>query len=271
MSTYIEDSELSGINQSNSSDWLPVSGELYAVLDAALAMSQVTDGAFDVSIGGLVNLWGFGPEPGSDRIPDNSELERRLANSGFQKIELRLTPRAVKKAAPGIYLDLSAIAKGYAVDRVAEYLEQAQIEHYLVDIGGEIRARGRNQSGQAWRIGIEKPLVDSREAGWVVGLENISMATSGDYRNFFMHEGRRYSHTIDPATGWPVSHPLVSVSVVSPSTMMADALATALLVMGPEKGFNFAETRAIPALFISRAENGFSEHFTSTFRPYLEN
>jgi thiamine biosynthesis lipoprotein len=269
MSTYIPDSELSLINSSTSTEWIPVSSQLYDVLFAAQQVSRQTDGAFDITVGPLVNLWGFGPDKVNRPVPAAEDIATILPGTGYRQLELRTSPPAVKKHHPSTYLDLSGIAKGYAVDRIAALLEKNGINRFMVEIGGEIRARGSNQREETWRVGIEKPLIDQRAVEVIIHLPDTGMATSGDYRNFFMHDGRRYSHTIDPATGWPVSHDLTSVSVLDDSAMMADALATALMVMGPDLAWRFAEDRNIPALFIINSKDEFTEKHTTSFSPYL--
>lgn len=269
MSTYLPESELSRFNTSSSTDWIPVSPQLYEVLAAAQHVSQISDGAFDITVGALVNLWGFGPEPGNQQIPDANALREAMQWVGFQHIELQSFPAAVKKRHARTYLDLSGIASGYAADRLAALLDSKDIKHYLVDISGEIRARGRNSQDQVWRVGIEKPLIDRRSVQYIIALDNTGMTTAGDYRNFFVHDGKRYSHTIDPATGWPVSHKLTSVTVLDDSAMIADALDTALMVMGPEQGYLFAEQENIAALFILIDGDNFIRKYTSSFASSL--
>jgi FAD:protein FMN transferase len=269
MSTYIPDSEISLINLSESTDFQNISDELYLVIKTAMDINNKTNGAFDITIGSIVNLWGFGPGDAAQTIPDPDELDSRLNNSGQQHIQLRENPFAFKKARSDLQLDLSAIAKGYGVDAIASYLEQQGINDYLVEIGGEIKARGLNSKEQIWRIGIEKPLVNTREIHRTISLNNMAMATSGDYRNFFNYQGTRYSHTIDPVTGWPVLHANFSVTVLHTSTMIADALATALTVKGPENGFDFAESQGIAAMFVVINNDVITEKYTASFIPYL--
>lgn len=269
MSTYLPDSELSLINLAPAGEWLPVSDALFEVLSGAREVNQLTGGYFDITIGPLVNLWGFGPTPRLNQVPDPADIERLLASSGSKHIELRVEPPAIRKAIPGLYIDLSAIAKGYAVDRIARHLEDRGIENFMVEIGGEIRAQGVNNIGFAWRIGIEQPETYTREVRRVVKLDSIAMATSGDYRNFFILEDRRYSHTINPHDGRPVSHDLVSVTVLHPLASRADALATGLLAMGKKAAWQLATQRKLPAFFIESREDGFHESYTPAFAGYL--
>jgi thiamine biosynthesis lipoprotein len=269
MSTYLPDSELSLINASMAADWIPVSETLFEVLAAADRISRATSGAFDITVGRLVNLWGFGPGGPDQQIPPANRISDALQATGYRQIELRPAPPSLRKLNPRIYLDLSGIAPGYAADRIADFLEDRDIYDYLVDISGEIRARGENRLHQAWRVGIERPLPDGRAVQRIIRLEGTGMTTSGDYRNFFVREGRRYSHTIDPATGWPIAHELTSVTVIDRSAMDADALDTAFMVMGPERAWQFAEEHNIPAFFIINRHGEFIERYTTPFSAYL--
>jgi len=269
MSTYDPDSELSQFNRNPSTGWVPVSSELLFVLQEAQRVSQLTDGAFDVTVGPLVNLWGFGPTLTNDDIPTDTAIDEALTRVGYRRLQLRDDPPALQKTLADIYVDLSAIAKGYAVDRLAEYLEMLAISDYMVEIGGELRVKGHNAQGVPWRIAIEKPTPNERTVERVLRLTDQGIATSGDYRNFFERDGQRYSHAIDPHTGRPIRHQLASVSVIHPSVTTADALATGLIVMGPEKGFQLAEQQGLAALFIVINNGEFKEKSTSAFAPYL--
>ena len=269
MSTYLPDSELSKINRAGAGQWLPISAELYRVLQTALTISAASHGAFDITVGPLVNLWGFGPSGRPQHIPDEQTIKSVRENTGYEKIHLQESPRAVRKDADAIYLDLSGIAKGYAVDAVAALLEKESLHDYMVEIGGEIRAQGRNAGGEYWRIGIEKPVTDERAVERVIHLEDTGMATSGNYRNFYDMDGIRYSHIIDPATGRPVMLQLASVTVLDRECMLADAWATGLFVLGPVQGTALAQTLRMPVLFIVRNDKGFTEVMTDAFKPYL--
>ncbi len=265
MSTYQQDSELSMINANQSTEWLVVSSPLFAVLKQANTISKLSNGAFDITVGPLVNLWGFGPSPMSFVAPDKTVIEQHLKKIGFKKILFNENNQKIKKLEPEIYIDLSAIAKGYAVDRVGLLLESHGIVNYMVEIGGELRLKGYNAINKPWRIAIEKPTAGNRAIQKVLPLSNISLATSGDYRNYFEFEGVRFSHTIDPRLGMPITHKLASVTILSDTTMRADALATALMVLGVEQGFGLAEKENIAALFIIKTEGGFIEKATSSF------
>ena len=269
MSTYMSDSELSKINRAGAGQWLPVSGELYRVIQQAITISTASHGAFDITVGPLVNLWGFGPPGRPQYVPDEQTIKSVMKFTGYQKIHLRESPRAIRKEADAIYLDLSGIAKGYAVDSVAALLEQAALHDYMVEIGGEIRARGMNDEGEYWRIGIEKPVTDERAVERVIHLMDTGMATSGNYRNFYVMDGVRYAHIIDPETGKPIAQHLASVTVLDKACMVADAWATALFVLGPDKGLKLVQTLHMPVLFINRTDTGYTEQMTDEFKTYL--
>lgn len=260
MSTYDPQSELSRFNASESVAWFAVSPETAEVTAAALSLAADSGGAYDPTVGPLVDLWGFGP--GEDRTdpPTAEEIEGVQASIGYAGVETRLDPPALRKREPGTRLDLSSIAKGHGVDAVAELLTESGVEAYMVEIGGEVRTRGRKPGGGPWRIGVERadeplpPQAGKQRLQRVVELVGKSMATSGDYRNYFEHEGVRYSHTIDPKSGRPVEHDLATVTVVAESCREADGLATALLVLGPSEGYDWAAERGVAALFVRRKE-----------------
>ena len=265
MSTYIADSDISRFNAQHSADWFEVSAELCAVVAEALTLSAATNGAFDVTVGPLVNLWGFGPTGQVVEPPEQSLVAVLLDAIGYTALHTDCSVPALRKDLPDLYVDLSAFAKGYGVDKLAELLDAAGIENYLVEIGGELRVRGRNAGGEGWRIAIESPDRTGRSVQSVVRLTNAAMATSGDYRNYFEHDGRMYSHTIDPRTGYPVAHDAASVTVIAATAAYADAMATALIVMGPADGIAFAEREGIAALFLVRADDGFRAVSSAAF------
>jgi thiamine biosynthesis lipoprotein len=265
MSTYRPQSELSRLNANDSRDWIAVSSELYSVLAAAREVSIASDGAFDITVGPLVNLWGFGPQARIEQPPAQAAIAATLARVGYRQLDLAATPPRVRKARSDLYLDLSAIAKGYAVDEVAALLEGDNIKDYLVDIGGEIRARGHNAQGAAWQVGVALPVANVDDIERVLPLSDTGLATSGDYRNFFEFEGRRYSHEIDPASGRPIANDVASVSVLHASCMMADAYATAFMVMGAERGLALAKKQGLRVLFLLRDGDGFTARATPDF------
>ena len=265
MSTWRTESEISRFNHGTGTDWFSISAETYAVLKAAQDISRMTAGAFDVTVGPLVELWGFGPTPMRAEPPMRADIERVRQITGHQRLELRADPPAVRKRIPEVHVDLSAIAKGYAVDHLAGLLDARNVVNYLVEIGGELRARGHNARMRTWSVAVERPLANQRSLHTVLRVDNRSVATSGNYRNYFEHDGKRYSHTIDPRTGEPVTHTLASVTVVERSAMLADALATAFTVLGPDAGFDLAVENGVAALFIVHTIDGFTESRTPLF------
>jgi FAD:protein FMN transferase len=273
MSTYKPDSELMLFNASESTDWIDVSPELAETAGLAIRVGSASDAAFDVTIAPLVELWNFGPMPDpSHPSPRSSEIEASQQKMGLKHLEVRLAPPALKKAIPALSVDLSGIAKGYAVDMAGLVFESASVDNYMIEIGGEIRARGERAPGEAWRIGVESPVADTRKVDRVLGLHDASIATSGDYRNYFEVSGRRYSHLLDPRTGRPIAHRLASVSVIHESCAEADAWATALAVLGPEKGYDTAVENNLAALFLIRSDkdNRFEEKATPLFSEAVE-
>lgn len=269
MSTYKQDSELSKINASTTTDKIVISAALFKVLTEAQRISMLSAGAFDITVGPLVNLWGFGPDKTVTEPPSEQLIEQALEKIGNDCFLLDQTTQSIEKLNSEIYLDLSALAKGYAVDQVAALLESKQVSDFLVEIGGELNLKGHNGDNQAWRIAVEKPDAESRTIQSVISATDIAIASSGDYRNFFEQDGQRYSHTIDPRTGWPITHKLVSVTVLSQSTMTADALATAFMVLGAEQGLALAEQEKMAVLFYLKSDNGFIEKSSTAYQNYL--
>jgi len=231
LSTYISDSEISQFNRNES--FIFNSPYFYPVLLKSKQVYEDTNGAFDPTVMPLVNAWGFGPE--ENEMPDSSRIKELKKLVGFNKILFDL--KEVKKSIPGISLDFSAIAKGYGVDVVGELLERKGIENYLVDIGGEIKVKGLNDRGTPWTTGIEDPSVDvfDRKIKAVIEVTDKGIATSGNYRNFYVKDGKKYAHTISPYTGYPVEHSMLSATVIASDCMTADAYATAFMVLGIEE------------------------------------
>ena len=268
MSTYIKDSELSLINQLPANSSVSLSPELAEVLELALDISEKSAGAFDITVGPLVNLWGFGPDGRILHAPAEEAIEQIRKRVGFSYLALDKSARTLRKSRES-YIDLSAIAKGYAVDQLARLLESYGVSSYLVEIGGELRAKGVKPDGNPWRIAVESPVnAASRSVQTVINVKDVGIATSGDYRNYFEENGQRFSHTIDPITGKPIHHRLASVTVLAPTCAEADALATTLMVMGPDNGYEFAVDQKIDALFIVKTDQGFVEKETSGFKRY---
>lgn len=256
MSNWDNASEISRFNTS-SSGCTRVSAETAEVVQISQDLSRLSDGVFDATLGPLIELWGFGAEFTVDQTPKLEDIEDRLEQIGYQK--LHLNGNQLCKDTDNLHLNLSATAKGYGVDRVAEYLASSGFDRYLVEVGGELLARGLNRNDELWRIGIEAPLdnVISGQVQELVELQDQALATSGDYRNYFMQDGVRYSHIINPITGYPVPQEIASVTVLHKSSAWADAWATAFLVLGAERGLRLAEQENIAAYFVLRSAHGF--------------
>ncbi|MFG6176347.1 FAD:protein FMN transferase [Halomonas sp. THAF12] len=256
MSTYRDDAELVAFNHAPLGEWHTLSAPLIKVLSIAHQVGEASGGAFDVTVGGLVNLWSFGPEARPRAIPEDELIEQRLAEVGMDTLELDVEANRARRL-KDVFVDLSGVAKGYATDRVAAYLADQGIDDYLVNIGGELEVAGhRDGEAEPWRIGVEIPHDGRPQAKFVLPLENISVATSGDYRNYFEQDGRRYSHTIDPRTGRPIRHRLASVTVVDASNARADAWATAMSVLGEDEGMVLARQHDLAVLMLVRNDAG---------------
>ena len=268
MSTYINDSELSKFNQSASLKPITISKGLTRVITEAVRLGELSGGKLDVTVGPLVNLWGFGPEQKPETVPTAQQLVDTLQRIGLDKLILK--NNSLAKNTADLYVDLSTIAKGYGVDIVAEYIEGQGIDNYLVEIGGEMRLKGFKHTGELWHVAIEKPVTNERTVQQVIVPKDNAVATSGDYRNYFEAEGQRFSHIIDPETGKPINHKLVSVTVIHPSSMTADGLSTAMMVMGEEKALAFAKENSLAAYIISKTDHGFLEEITPEFMQYLK-
>ncbi len=256
MSTYLQDSEISQFNRYQKTDWFKVSHDFAFVVDNAQQLSQRTQGAFDISVLPFVELWGFGSKT-QYTLPSDKQITALLAETGYDKLHARLQPPALKKDSAGLKIDLSAIAKGFAVDKLSAYLEKQGYLNHLVEIGGEIKAKGKNARGEAWKIAIEQPQQARAAASRILRISDTGVATSGDYRNYYIKDGVRFSHTINPQTGRPVTHKLASVTVVHKSCMIADAYATAIMVMGEIKGKRFILQNSLKANMIIRDADSF--------------
>ena len=259
MSTYLPDSDLMRFNQSLSTDWQPQPRSVVELVAQANQISRLTTGRYDVSVGPLVNLWGFGNSGDRSTPPSKREIDAVMQRVGFERLHTRRTPPALRKDIAELQVDLSSIAKGWAVDEIADLLRARGLGDFLVEIGGELRAQGYKAPGRPWRIAVEQPSYDTRSVRRVVALQNTAMATSGDYRNFFADGDQLYSHTIDPASGQPVRHRLASVTVLADSCTEADAWATALLALGEQAGPELADAQGLVALFIIRSPDGLIE------------
>jgi len=267
MSHYRDDSELSRFNRSEGLDPFPVSAETLEVLLLAREVGALSGGALDVTVAPLVNAWGFGPGPRPGDVPGEERIAALLELVGSDRIAVDASASTLARTRPGVMLDLSAVAKGYAVDLVSEALAAEGLENALVEVGGEVRAAGRNASGAPWRIGVELPESGLPALHGIVPLSGRALATSGEYRNYRIVDGVRSSHTVDPRTGHPIRHALASVSVIADTCARADALATALNVLGPEEGWQLATAHDLAALFlVAGGEGEFEDRRTAAFR-----
>ncbi len=266
MSTYRLDSEISRFNQLTAVGRpFPVSPDFLNVMLAAGAIHELTGGAWDGTVHPLVNLWGFGRSGPIEKVPAKADIEKALNDVGFQHIEVAAEGH-LKKRRPRVTVNLASIAKGYGVDRVASLLRELGYRNYLVEIGGEVFAAGRRSDGRQWKVGINTPEKDAAatDVYKALVLENRAMATSGDYRNYVEIGGRIYSHIIDPRSGYPVNNGVVSASVIAPNCTLADGLATALMIMGPEEGVQLLNRmEAVEGLIVVRRPDGmFEDHLS---------
>ena len=268
MSTYKPDSELNNLNRIAVGEELSVSADLWQVLQGAQHIYALTLGAFDPTVGPLVDLWGFGPQDTGDEVPSELEINALLPKVNFGQLRLASDNKVTKLAA--IDLDLSAIAKGYAAQQVATLLRTQGFSNFLVEVGGELQVAGHNRKGLPWRIAIEVPNLLHGGVEQVIAVTDSGVATSGDYRNYFERDGVRYSHTIDPRTGQPVTHNLASVTVLADTAGVADALATAFMVMGTEKTLELAAQRDIPVYLLVKTDEGFQASHSEAFKPYIK-
>jgi thiamine biosynthesis lipoprotein len=268
MSTYIDDSELSLFNQSDSTNCQTLSQDTLYVIKNALAISKQTNGKFDVTLAPLIEAWGFDKKNTNDSVPSQESIRLLLNKIGYSKIIVGND--CVAKQSKDVSVNLSAIAKGYAVDEIAKLLERKKIAHYLVEIGGEIANKGHNASGVSWRLAIESASTEKRSIQRVFAPKGLGVATSGDYRNYFEKDGKRFSHTIDPTTGYPISHQLASVTVLHKETMLADAIATAMMVMGPEASLEYADRHQLAIFMLVKNKQGYEEIYSQAFKAYLQ-
>ncbi len=277
MSTYDPNSEVSLFNAAPVDQWFMLSKETTEVIALAQEVNSATAGAFDITLGKVVAQWGFGPNVttlsdearSTESLSTESSISESPQRIGHHLFILEPDRNRIKKLA-AISLDLSAIAKGYGVDQVAEYLLAQSLSDFIVEVGGELRTSGKSHRGDAWRIAVERPVAQGRVPQRVMRLPQHAVATSGDYRNFYEKDGVRYSHTIDPVTMEPVTHKLASVTVVGESSARTDAFATGLTVLGPERGYQLAEKLGLSAYFIIRHQDGFTEKYTEPFRRLIE-
>lgn len=266
MSTYIPNSEISLINGLPVGESMSISDENLKLLQFASQLNAYSAGKFDVTVAPLVSLWGFGPDPRLSEVPDPAALQQAMRLLGLDGLQIE-EQQLVKHQST--QLDFSSIAKGYGVDELSKLVESFGGENYLVEIGGELRAKGVNARGQVWRIGIETPDDMQRVPFTSVPLKNLAMATSGDYRNYFEVDGKRFSHTIDPTTGYPITHNVASVTVLADTAMEADGYATAINVMGESSGMQLAEQQKLAVFVIIKGDAGFETRTSPAFDAYM--
>ena len=264
MSNWDAASDLSRFNRAGGGSWFPLPADFHVVLDYALALAEDTGGAYDPTVGPLVDLWGFGPAGMRVDLPRENDIETARARCGHRKLTLDRKARCVLQPG-GVSLDLCGIAKGYAVDCVASLLHEQGHRDYLVEIGGELRGEGQKPDGSPWWVALEAPRGLNDTVETIVALQGLGVATSGDYRRYFEHQGVRYAHSIDPRRGYPVGNGVLSVTVLHRSCMRADALATALMVLGLDAGLQFAAARNIAARFVFADRSGLQCRGTPAF------
>ena len=268
MSTYIKDSEINKFNRLPANQVMPISEDFRAVISESIRLGESTK-TLDVTMGPLIDLWGFGPDKKPTKRPSDEELVSMIKNIGVDK--LTLTTQGLAKTVDGLELSFSATAKGYGIDKVAQLLENHNITNYMVEIGGELRIAGEKLNNKDWKIAIEQPDAQpgERKVHRVLSPGANGIATSGDYRIFYKMDGEIYTHLIDPTTGMPIKHDLVSVTVLHPSAMTADGLATALTVMGMDKAQAYAQQHDLPVYLIGKSEDGLITYSSPAFKPYL--
>jgi len=267
MSAWEPLSDLSRYNRSAAGSWTRLPPQMALVLRRALEIAEATEGAFDPTLGALTDLWGFGPRPFSGQPPEDAAIRAARDSSGWSR--LVLDGDALFQPG-GLRLDLNGIAKGFGVDQAAAALERAGVRSYLIEVGGELRGTGAKPDGQPWWVELERPPAANDALRTLVALHDLSVATSGDYRRFFDHDGRCYAHTLHPATGAPSPHAVASVTVLARTCMDADAWATALTVMGPCEALAFATRQDLPALIVSRSPAGLEERLSPALSAMLD-
>ena len=262
MSTYRSDSDIERFNAlpANSCQTLPAA--VLELVRVGEQLSEQSEGAYDLTVEPLMNLWGFGPQGREEKVPDSAALAETLQRVGYRHLHID-GDRLCKDAA--VEVDFNSIAAGYAVDTIAARLESMGIHDYLAEATGELKAKGKKLDGSSWRIALEEPRDDQQVAERIIQVDGYGVSTSGDYRNYFLQGGRRYSHTFDARSGAPVLHSLASVTVIHPSALMADGLSTLLLILGPERAWDYAEKHDIGAFFVIRADTGFVIRTSAAF------
>lgn len=269
-SNYRLDSEISRFNAAAHSEWFPAHPKLVHLVELSHKISVESQGAFDITIGALLKIWGFGPfKRKIATIPSETEIAAAKKNVDYHQLLFRKNPPALKKMHAQVYVDVSGIAQGYSVDEIAAFIEKSGIKSYLIEIGGEIKTKGRKPSGAYWDIAIESPSYEPGESSVTVYTRGKALTTAGDYRDYFEKDGKRFSHTIDPRSGKPIEHQLASVTVIMDSAAEADAWDTALMVLGPEAGRSLAQKKQIASFMIKRQSSSFVSEYLAGFGSFV--
>lgn len=271
LSTYKDDSVLSIFNQYKGSVPQPISSGMADAIVTSLRIGQKTAGAMDITVGPLVNLWGFGPNKEPVKMPTQAKIDRAKAEVGLQHLKViqRSDGQYLQKDLPGLYVDLSTVGEGYATDHLARLVEANGISDYLVSVGGAVVSRGKNPEGKPWQVAIQKPTDKENAVQAIVDLQGMGISTSGSYRNYYELDGKRLSHIIDPATGRPITHKLVSATVIAPTALEADGWDTGLMVLGTDKALALAEKEHLAVYLITKEGDGFKTNMTQQFKTYL--
>lgn len=271
ISTYRQTSVLSRFNQYRGSEPQPIPRGMADIILLAQRIGRDTDGAMNITVGPLVNLWGFGPEKQPTQIPTQDQIDSARQQVGLQHLTLISDNRGewLQKDLPDLYVDLSTMGEGYGVDLLVNLMMQKGITNYLVSVGGAVSSRGVNGQGQPWRVAIQKPTDQENAVQALVDLQGYSISTSGSYRNYFEQGGQRYSHVLDPATGRPINHRLVSATVIATTALEADGWDTGLMVLGTEKALRLAESKGLAVYLITKTDQGFTAVMTPQFKAFL--
>jgi len=262
MSTYRGDSDIERFNELPAHSCQVMPASILELVQVGEQLSRASDGAYDLTVEPLMNLWGFGPQGREEKVPDATQLAEVRQRVGHRYLRIEGS-QLCKDAA--VEVDFNSIAAGYTVDRIVDRLKTLGLDSFLAEATGELKAVGKKPDGSPWRIALEVPRDDQQVAQRIIALDGYGVSTSGDYRNYFEQDGKRYSHTFDALTGAPITHKLASVTVIHPSTLMADGLSTLLLILGPERGWDYAEKHAVAAFFVMRADTGFVTRTNQAF------
>lgn len=273
LSTWKNDSALMRFNHSRSTTPWPVNEAMADIVTESLRIGRKTQGAMDITVGPLVNLWGFGPDKQPVSTPTQAQIDAAKARTGLDKLTVinRADRQYLQKSIPDLYVDLSTVGEGYAADHLARLMTEEGISRYLVSVGGALVSRGMNADGQPWRVAIQKPTDRENAVQAIVDINGHGISTSGSYRNYYELDGKRISHVIDPQTGRPITHKLVSVTVIAPTALEADAWDTGLMVLGTEKAQQVVREQGLAVYMIMKEGDGFTTWMSPQFRTFLVN